>query len=237
MFSPCQVRFYAEEGKILKSVTIHESPYELIPIESDVLTLDDNSGFRNLILGYNYITLSLVKQSINRIEALYGKIPIKYAKGSWSCIVHDSLAKNPGQDTETPGIDALILMDRTVDLYTPLITQMTYEGIIDEFYGIKCGSIEAEKRTVDPETKEEGKRTLCLTAQEDIMFGESRDLNFNLMKEHFPRKYEEMKSLCEKKEAYKTVAEMTVYMQRLRELKIPQLQSCFNLSIRFFHHR
>ena len=36
-----------------------------------------------------------------------------------------------------PQIDAVILLDRSVDLLTPLSTQLTYEGLIDEVFGIK----------------------------------------------------------------------------------------------------
>ncbi len=39
----------------------------------------------------------------------------------------------------TPQIDAAIFLDRSVDLLTPLSTQLTYEGLIDELYGIKHG--------------------------------------------------------------------------------------------------
>ena len=38
---------------------------------------------------------------------------------------------------EAPNIDALILLDRTVDMVTPLSSQLTYEGLIDETFGIK----------------------------------------------------------------------------------------------------
>ena len=36
-----------------------------------------------------------------------------------------------------PQIDAIVLLDRSVDLLTPLSTQLTYEGLIDEIFGIK----------------------------------------------------------------------------------------------------
>lgn len=39
-------------------------------------------------------------------------------------------------------IDAMIVIDRTVDMVTPLCTQLTYEGLVDEIIGIKnCLSI------------------------------------------------------------------------------------------------
>jgi len=34
-------------------------------------------------------------------------------------------------------IDSLIVLDRKVDMITPLLTQLTYEGLIDELIGIK----------------------------------------------------------------------------------------------------
>ena len=37
----------------------------------------------------------------------------------------------------TPQIDDLFLIDRTVDPLTPLLTQLTYEGLIDEVYDIQ----------------------------------------------------------------------------------------------------
>lgn len=39
-----------------------------------------------------------------------------------------------------PVFDTLLLLDRNVDLLTPLATQLTYEGLIDEIYGITNGT-------------------------------------------------------------------------------------------------
>ena len=42
-------------------------------------------------------------------------------------------------------IDSLIVLDRRVDMITPLLTQLTYEGLVDELIGIKnCGFSRAE---------------------------------------------------------------------------------------------
>lgn len=41
----------------------------------------------------------------------------------------------------TPQIDSLLIIDRTVDPLTPLLSQLTYEGLIDELFSInnsKC---------------------------------------------------------------------------------------------------
>jgi hypothetical protein len=34
-------------------------------------------------------------------------------------------------------VDSLIILDRRVDMITPLLTQLTYEGLVDELFGIK----------------------------------------------------------------------------------------------------
>lgn len=39
-------------------------------------------------------------------------------------------------------IDTLVLVDRTVDPLTPLCTQLTYEGLVDETLHIKNGVVQ-----------------------------------------------------------------------------------------------
>lgn len=46
------------------------------------------------------------------------------------------------QNQILPVFDTLLLLDRNVDLLTPLATQLTYEGLIDEIYGINNGQDE-----------------------------------------------------------------------------------------------
>lgn len=43
------------------------------------------------------------------------------------------------QNQILPAFDSLLLLDRNIDLLTPLATQLTYEGLIDEIYGITNG--------------------------------------------------------------------------------------------------
>src|SRR6218665_2867324 len=41
-----------------------------------------------------------------------------------------------GESQVAPQIDNLLIIDRMVDPLTPLLTQLTYEGLIDEIYGV-----------------------------------------------------------------------------------------------------
>jgi Sec1 family len=42
------------------------------------------------------------------------------------------------------GIDTLILLDRAMDVVTPCCTQLTYEGLVDEVFGVVNGAVQLE---------------------------------------------------------------------------------------------
>jgi len=83
-------------------------------------------------------------QAIMTLQSLFGVIPRVSAKGPAAKQVWDLMCRmaRERQDIEIPGnipqsqIDHLLLLDRGVDLLTPLATQLTYEGLIDEIFGI-----------------------------------------------------------------------------------------------------
>ena len=53
---------------------------------------------------------------------------------------HEMQAEEPKTQSQ---IDTMIIFDRQVDLISPLITQLTYEGLIDEFFGNKNSSVKS----------------------------------------------------------------------------------------------
>jgi hypothetical protein len=96
-------------------------------------------------------------------------------------------------------VDSLIIIDRSVDWITPMCTQLTYEGMIDEFIGIKnckprliprcttdiLANVEIDPALLDPAQAPSAsmptapkKRKHHLTASKDMLFGDIRDLNF-----------------------------------------------------------
>lgn len=50
---------------------------------------------------------------------------------------HDAAGHSPFALAPSTVLGELIVIDRDVDLVTPLMTQLTYEGLIDETMGIK----------------------------------------------------------------------------------------------------
>lgn len=79
------------------------------------------------------------------IQQEFGVIPRVSGKGQGAKVVWELMNKMFREQTsrgekkvfsQPSQIDHLLLIDRSVDLLTPLATQLTYEGLIDELFGI-----------------------------------------------------------------------------------------------------
>lgn len=80
------------------------------------------------------------------IQRRYGLFPRIIGKGDCARRLADALIRMRGEEdasdtspfTLTPSsiLGELIVVDRETDLMTPLLTQLTYEGLIDETIGI-----------------------------------------------------------------------------------------------------
>ncbi len=64
---------------------IRQITIDLIPLEEDLLSLEMNDNFSHYLLGDDDSYKVYVQNSINRIEAVFGQIKCKFAKGDDSC--------------------------------------------------------------------------------------------------------------------------------------------------------
>lgn len=105
---------------------IKQISMDLIPLDDDLLSLEMNNNFSHYMLQDDDSYKVYVKDSINRIEAVFGTIKYKFAKGTDSCQIlrrikeaapiADAGAGGSGPESE---IDCLIMVDREIDLVSP----------------------------------------------------------------------------------------------------------------------
>jgi len=87
----------------------------------------------------------------------------------------------------TPEIDTLILIDRQTDMVTPVCTQLTYEGLIDEVFLIQNSYVDLEPEFLGlseealKKAKEEGKKIKTPLNSNDKLYSQLRDLNFAVL--------------------------------------------------------
>lgn len=100
--------------------------------------------FKEFYLENDPTCLYQVAQAIQSLQRLYGKIPRITGRGPAASKVWDLLKRLDREEddgkfnnSQLAPIEHLLLLDRSIDLLTPLVTQLTYEGLIDEIFGIK----------------------------------------------------------------------------------------------------
>ncbi|KAF4044330.1 Sec1 family [Phytophthora infestans] len=142
-----------KEG-VFGSLSVGEYKLDLIPFDDDVLTLELDACFKEFYVDGDKTNLHTIAASLIKLQTVFGMIPhVKY-KGTMAKVIYQMMAHfrreqevagNPIGVLD-PEIDTVVLMDRNVDLVTPMCSPMTYEGLLDEILGITHGFI-----TVDAE--------------------------------------------------------------------------------------
>ncbi|ETI31737.1 hypothetical protein F441_21229 [Phytophthora nicotianae CJ01A1] len=142
-----------KEG-VFGSLSVGEYKLDLIPFDDDVLTLELDACFKEFYVDGDKTNLHTIAASLIKLQTVFGMIPhVKY-KGAMAKVIYQMMthfrreqevAGNPIGVLD-PEIDTVVLIDRNVDLVTPMCSPMTYEGLLDEILGITHGFI-----TVDAE--------------------------------------------------------------------------------------
>ncbi|KAF8980525.1 hypothetical protein BGZ46_004066 [Entomortierella lignicola] len=193
-----------EDEGVFGEITKGEYHLDLIPLEDDLLSLEWDSTFKELYLDQDTTSIYYAAKALMRLQGIYGWFPRILGKGDYSKALCDMMLRmrremavddlDTSQTTQmSQTIDSLIIIDRSVDMVTPLCTQLTYEGLIDEIFHIKNSFVEVDASltttapvstgtgTSAPATVSggvQGKKKKVPLNGGDKLFGELRDLNF-----------------------------------------------------------
>lgn len=107
-----------------------------------------SGSFKEFHLENDPTCLYQVAQAIQGLQKLYGKISRITGRGPAASKVWELLQRlnkeeedSKAASTSFVAIEHLLLLDRSIDLLSPLVTQLTYEGLIDEIFGIKYSTV------------------------------------------------------------------------------------------------
>jgi len=143
-----------EDEGVLDLCDLGEFRLDLIPLETDLLSLELDACFKESKLDGNGSSLQAVTQSVMKLQSFFGVVPNVKAIGPSARDVSQMMCRarveEVSSDTATnpsgtsasskrpePLIDTMVLIDREVDLVSPLVTPLTYEGLVDELIGIR----------------------------------------------------------------------------------------------------
>lgn len=167
-----------EAEGVLNSLELTDLSLDLVPKETDVLSMELPRYFRESALEGDPGPHRAAARALDRLQRLTGTIPLVRGKGLGARSVASMMTslrreqEAEGRRKGAPSADMLLLIDREVDLVTPMSTQLTYEGLIDEVFGIRDGSAEV------PQGDEGGKKAKAKLNSSDELFSCLRDLSF-----------------------------------------------------------
>jgi vacuolar protein sorting-associated protein 33A len=165
-------------------VTIHSLSLDLFPIEPDVLSMEFPDTFRELHLeGTPSTIITYIARSLLKLQDIVGTVPRIQSYGVASEQVlrktldiaveeycaQPSTSSSSSYENEndivptSESVAAIVLFDRKIDMVSPLVTSLTYEGLLDDIVGIENGCINVNIDIVNPpedETTDDDKERL-----------------------------------------------------------------------------
>lgn len=152
-----------EENGVLGEVTIAECPLYFVPLEPDLLSLELEDSFSDLYLRKDPTPIYLAAKALMLLQKSTGLFPRLLGKGDNAKKLADLLLRMRSEEdinasstssvsafgaTPSSVIENVIIIDREVDFPTTLLTQLTYEGLIDEIFGIHHNQAEVDTSIV-----------------------------------------------------------------------------------------
>ncbi|EGC32075.1 hypothetical protein DICPUDRAFT_155993 [Dictyostelium purpureum] len=222
-------RVLEEEG-VMGNFVIHEFPLDIVPFDEDVLSLELSNSYRELLLDGEKTSLFWVAKSLMKLQAMFGTIPIVKGKGQCSRLVMDMIVRMRKEMSEEvtvpPEIDSLILLDREVDTITPMCTQLTYEGLIDETFGINNNAVFLDEGIVNPNQGQQqqpnappppptGKKVPFPLHSNDKVYSEIRDTNFSVLSGLLNKKAKDIDEYYKMFKTTQSISAIRDYMKKL----------------------
>lgn len=152
---------------IKEHVSLLDLGIELVPLEPDLLSCEEpGAAWSDLYLTGDQSVLHRCAMILMTCEMVWGTIPRITGKGDLARRLADlvtrqrreHLAKdptNPSLNTLSRLIDGLVIVERGTDLVTPMCSQLTYTGLMDEFIGIKSSHVEVDASVLSGQTPQQ----------------------------------------------------------------------------------
>ncbi|XP_022521013.2 vacuolar protein sorting-associated protein 33B [Astyanax mexicanus] len=166
-----------EEQGVFGDVTCDEWAFYLLPLDDDIISLELPEFFRENFLEGDQRWVGAAGGALRLIHSLYGPFSKVYGIGQCAKMVYESWreqVEDGEQKTQQPEIGNVFLIDRDVDFITPLCSQVVYEGLVDDIFRIKCGSVE-----FGPEVTSSDKSIKVMLNSQDKVFNEIRNEHFS----------------------------------------------------------
>ncbi|KAK9457716.1 Sec1-like protein [Dipodascopsis uninucleata] len=225
-----------------------------------------DAGYKDLYLRGLPTTVNYSALALNALQKSYGLFPKIYGKGANAKKLSDMLvrlrldstaaqhASNSGLDsasissstsrlvsssnnpTDSNIFEQLIIIERGCDMITPMMTQLTYEGLINEVFGIKNSQAEIPSSVLTAQNSKLGntssansmistttvsgpKLKKIILDSNDLLYSNIRDVNFALVGPTLNKVARKLNEDYEERHQAKTVSQIKEFVSKLSGLQ------------------
>uniref|UniRef100_A0A5K3EUS8 Sec1 family domain-containing protein 1 n=2 Tax=Mesocestoides corti TaxID=53468 RepID=A0A5K3EUS8_MESCO len=222
---------------------VYELPLTLLPLDSDLLSMEDPDSFASFSLHENEVSLFNLAKGLMKFQAVYGLFPRIRSKGAKAKRVVAMLAQmrqeaaataNLDVSTDAPTVqplespgqaDLLIIIDRSVDILTPCLSQLTYEGLINEVFPVKYGSVKI------PLPGSENNPKSVVFNSVDQLFSDIRNQNFTNVASILSKRTKELSAIINETKSSKELNKLRQVVGQLPELRQLHASASVHMSI------
>ncbi|KFP22659.1 Vacuolar protein sorting-associated protein 33B, partial [Egretta garzetta] len=156
IFSPQKVSLTA----LCCNVTCDEWSFYLLPLDEDIISMELPEFFRDYFLEGDHRWINSVARALQLLNSLYGPFGKAYGIGRGGAA--------SGRAAWAPTLVA------DTDYVTALCSQVVYEGLVDDTFRIKCGSVD-----FGPDVTSSDKSIKVLLNAQDKVFSQIRNEHFS----------------------------------------------------------
>ncbi|KAL8794314.1 MAG: hypothetical protein Q9195_003140 [Heterodermia aff. obscurata] len=222
-----------EEAGVLGDSSVEEFPLHFIPLEQDVMSLALDDSFSDLYLRKDPTAIFLAAQALMPFQRKYGLFPRIIGKGDNArrlmdllfrmrseASAEESTSNSPSAFGMIPSasVESLIIIDREVDLATPLLTQLTYEGLVDEIFGIEHNQADINTSIIagtQPNSTQQSLKRKVQLDSSDKLYDQLRDTNFATGSRLLNKFAKRLKSDYDSRHDAKSTSELRDFVSKL----------------------
>jgi hypothetical protein len=174
---------------------------DFVPLDNWVFLVPCPRCFARCFIDSDITDIYTIARALCKLEVYLGAPARVFTIGSMAARVYALLEEQKalcGASNRNPDATFfdMFIVDRTVDPITPLLTQMTYGGRIDDKFDPKFGYLDLPATVERPPEAPQG--TLLMSDQTDEIFGHSRCLPLFDALDYIQRLMTEMRELPDK---------------------------------------
>ncbi|XP_062405270.1 vacuolar protein sorting-associated protein 33B [Sardina pilchardus] len=206
-----------EEQGVYGDVTTDEWAFYLLPLDDDIISMELPEFFRDNFLEGDQRWVTTAGSALHLLHSLYGPFNKVYGIGRCAKMAYESwreLLEEGEQKTQKPDIGNVFLIDRDVDFVTPLCSQVVYEGLVDDIFRIKCGSVE-----FGPDVTSSDKSIKVMLNSQDKVFNEIRNEHFSNVFGFLSQKARNLQTAYDKRRGMDIKQMKTFVSEELKGLK------------------